>query len=41
MIRLTDEQLNQKIQYIQNYKQAQNAADGSVMDANAMNEKKY
>lgn len=35
MIRLTDEQLNQKIQYIQNYKQAQNAADGSVMDANA------
>ena len=35
MIRLTDEQINQKIQYLQNYKQAHNAADGSLLDANA------
>ncbi len=35
MIRLTNDQIDQKIQYIQDYKFAQNAADGSKLDANA------
>ena len=35
MIRLTNDQIEQKIQYIQDYKLAQNAADGSKLDANA------
>lgn len=35
MIRLTQEQVNQKISFISNYINANNAADGSKMDANA------
>lgn len=35
MIRLTNDQLNEKINYIQNYKLAHNAADGATLDANA------
>ena len=35
MIRLSNDQIDQKIQYIQDYKLAQNAADGSKLDANA------
>ncbi len=35
MIRLTEEQVKKKIEFIENYIQADNAADGSKMDANA------
>ncbi|WP_299780746.1 anaerobic ribonucleoside-triphosphate reductase [uncultured Formosa sp.] len=35
MIRLTQEQVNKKINFISNYISASNAADGSKMDANA------
>ncbi|MFB9051620.1 anaerobic ribonucleoside-triphosphate reductase [Formosa undariae] len=35
MIRLTQEQVNKKINFISNYINASNAADGSKMDANA------
>ena len=35
MIRLTDEQLLQKINFIENYITSSNAADGSAVDANA------
>lgn len=35
MIRLNKDQLDKKMAYIENYKQAQNAADGSFLDANA------
>ena len=35
MLRLTTNQINQKINFIQNYISATNAADGSKMDANA------
>ncbi len=35
MIRLTQEQVNKKIDFIQNYIGANNAADGSKLDANA------
>lgn len=35
MIRLTQEQVNKKINFISNYINANNAADGSKMDANA------
>ncbi|WP_343329404.1 anaerobic ribonucleoside-triphosphate reductase [Polaribacter staleyi] len=35
MIRLTEKQVNQKINFIQNYINASNAADGSKIDANA------
>ncbi len=34
-LRLNEEQLQQKINFIDQYKQASNAADGSTMDANA------
>jgi anaerobic ribonucleoside-triphosphate reductase len=35
MIRLSHDQLNQKVQYIENYKLAKNAADGATLDTNA------
>ncbi len=35
MIRLTTEQVSKKISFIENYIKSNNAADGSVMDANA------
>ena len=35
MLRLSPEQLNEKVQFIQDYLSATNAADGSKMDANA------
>ena len=35
MLRLQPEQLDHKMQFIHDYLQAQNAADGSKMDANA------
>lgn len=35
MLRLSNEQVNGKISFIKNYLDAQNAADGSTMDANA------
>ena len=35
MIRLSQEQIDQKIKFISNYIGASNAADGSKMDANA------
>ena len=35
MIRLTDEQVNKKIKFIDNYIDSSNAADGSKVDANA------
>ena len=35
MIRLTPSQLTQKLDFITEYQQAKNAADGSKMDANA------
>ena len=35
MLRLSPEQLNEKMQFIQDYLSATNAADGSKMDANA------
>lgn len=35
MIRLTSEQLNGKLAFMNGYISAQNAADGSKMDANA------
>lgn len=35
MLRLNPEQLDAKLQFIENYLQAENAADGSAMDANA------
>lgn len=35
MIRLTEEQVSQKINFIENYIKSNNAADGSVLDANA------
>lgn len=35
MIRLHPEQLNGKLQFMRDYISAQNAADGSKMDANA------
>lgn len=35
MIKLTEEQVNKKIQFIDAYKKAANAADGSRLDANA------
>ncbi|MBI3136473.1 MAG: anaerobic ribonucleoside-triphosphate reductase [Bacteroidetes bacterium] len=35
MIRLTTNQINEKIAFIQNYITAENAASGSIMDANA------
>lgn len=35
MIRLTQQQVNRKISFIENYIRANNAADGSKMDANA------
>lgn len=35
MLRLSPEQLNEKMQFIQDYLKAENAADGSKMDANA------
>lgn len=35
MIRLTNEQVDNKIKYIDHYKSANNAADGSKLDANA------
>ena len=35
MIRLTEEQVSKKIDFIENYLQSKNAADGSILDANA------
>lgn len=35
MLRLTTEQVNQKLEFMDHYLQANNAADGSTMDANA------
>lgn len=35
MLRLSESQVNEKINFIENYIQANNAADGSVVDANA------
>jgi len=35
MLRLTEQQVSGKVNYIKEYLQAQNAADGSKMDANA------
>ena len=35
MLRLNPAQLNEKLNFIQHYLAAENAADGSTMDANA------
>ena len=35
MLRLSEDQISKKINFIENYITSNNAADGSVMDANA------
>ena len=35
MVRLTEKQLQEKVQWVHNYKKAKNPADGSTLDANA------